>query len=86
LREFSLSDLNRRPGELVDLALVEPLVLKKRGRRQLVLMSASAYDAMVSGRLEGAEKPAGRPVVPEEAASGRKKLSVLQNAQIPEEP
>ena len=46
MKEFSLSDLNRRTGELTDIAMVEPVVLHKRGRKVLVLMSVSAYEAL----------------------------------------
>ena len=51
MRSISLSDLNRRPGEVVDMALAAPVALTKHGRRAVVILSAEAYDALVSQRL-----------------------------------
>ncbi|MBJ3786349.1 type II toxin-antitoxin system prevent-host-death family antitoxin [Devosia sediminis] len=59
--EFSLSDLNRRPGELVDIALTRPILLTKRGRRQLVMMSAAAYDALTQDVSRPAPAPSRLP-------------------------
>ncbi|MFK4810962.1 type II toxin-antitoxin system prevent-host-death family antitoxin [Devosia sp. ZW T5_3] len=50
MRSLALSDLNRRPGEVVDMALAAPVTLTKHGRRAVVIMSAEAYDSLVSGR------------------------------------
>ena len=50
MRSVALSDLNRRPGEIVDMALAGPVTLTKHGRRAVVLMSAEAYDSMVAGQ------------------------------------
>ncbi|WMT91955.1 type II toxin-antitoxin system Phd/YefM family antitoxin [Pelagibacterium sp. H642] len=52
MRTVSLSDLNRRPGEIVDMALAAPLVLTKHGRQAVVMMSAEAYNSLVSGRAD----------------------------------
>jgi prevent-host-death family protein len=49
MRSLALSDLNRRPGEVVDMALAAPVMLTKHGRRAVVMMSAEAYDSLVSG-------------------------------------
>lgn len=48
MRSLSLSDLNRRPGEVVDMALAAPLALTKHGRRLVVILSAEVYDSLVS--------------------------------------
>ncbi len=50
MREFNLSDLNRRSGELADLALVAPISLKKHGRPHLVLLSAAEYERLLAPR------------------------------------
>lgn len=50
MRSLPLSNLNRRPGEIVDMALAAPVALTKHGRRSVILMSAEAYDSLVSGR------------------------------------
>lgn len=50
MRSLALSDLNRRSGEVVDMALAAPVTLTKHGRRAVVIMSAEAYDSLVSER------------------------------------
>jgi len=44
--EFSLSDLNRRPGVLADKALSTPVLLTKHGRPHLLLISIDHYQAL----------------------------------------
>ena len=56
MRRYSLSELNRRPGELVDHALLGPIALTKRGRDHLVMMSAEHY-AKVTGAEHSSVKP-----------------------------
>lgn len=43
MQEFMLTDLNRRPGELLEVAAVEPLALTRYRRVRFVLMSAEHY-------------------------------------------
>lgn len=62
MKEFSLSDLNRRPGELADAALASPIMLRKHGRFQLVMMSAEHYEKLVGATL--ASPPAAPPTPP----------------------
>lgn len=50
VRTFSLSELNRQPGEVVDAALAAPVTLEKRGKPRLVMMSVEAYERMASLR------------------------------------
>ena len=50
MKTFSLSDLNRQSGEVVDAALVSPVGLTKRGKRRLVLMNAEVYEVLVHGK------------------------------------
>jgi prevent-host-death family protein len=57
MKSFSLSELNRHPGEIVDAALAEPVALTKHGKRKLVVMDAVTYDILKHGkafRLEDA--------------------------------
>lgn len=53
MRAFTLSELNRTPGDLVDLALASPIVLTKHGRRKIVMLSMDAYDDLVTRAAEG---------------------------------
>ena len=50
MRTFSLSELNRQSGEVVDAALVSPVGLTKRGKRKLVLMNAEIYEMLAVTR------------------------------------
>lgn len=43
MNEFSLSHLNRHAGELADKAMMSPILLRKHGRPQLVMMSFDHY-------------------------------------------
>lgn len=62
MKEYSLSDLNRRPGELADQALIEPLLLKKHKRPQLVMMSAAHYAKVMGVSLEDLIDPPGATI------------------------
>jgi prevent-host-death family protein len=46
MRTFSLSDLSRQSGDVVDAALVGPVRLTKHGKPKLVVMSVEAYDQL----------------------------------------
>ena len=50
MKTFTYSDLNRTPGEILDIALVEPVMLTKRGKGKLVVMSAVDFDILKHGR------------------------------------
>lgn len=50
MKTFSLSDLNRQSGEVVDAALAGAVELTKRGKRKLVLMNAETYDKLAVTR------------------------------------
>lgn len=50
MKQFSLSELNRRSGEIVDAALAGPVFLSKHGRSHVVLMSAAQYAELTSDR------------------------------------
>ena len=49
MREFMLTDLNRRPGELLEVAAVEPVALTRYRRVRFVLMSAERYEGLAKG-------------------------------------
>jgi prevent-host-death family protein len=49
MKTFTYSDLNRTPGEILDIALVEPVMLTKRGKGKLVVMSAVQYEVLAFG-------------------------------------
>lgn len=46
MKSFSLSELNRKPGEVVEAAMAAPVVLTKRGKPKLVMMPASIYQSL----------------------------------------
>lgn len=50
MKTFTYSDMNRTPGEILDIALVEPVMLTKRGKGKLVVMSAVDFDILKYGR------------------------------------
>ena len=50
MKSFSLSELNRHPGEIVDAALAAPVGLTKHGKRKLVVMDAATYERLAVTR------------------------------------
>lgn len=44
MKNFSFSDLNRRPGEVLDAALAEPVTLTRHGKPKLVVMNADLFE------------------------------------------
>jgi prevent-host-death family protein len=50
MKSFSLSELNRHPGEIVDAALFAPVSLTKHGKRKLVMMDAATYERLAVTR------------------------------------
>jgi prevent-host-death family protein len=50
MKSFSLSELNRHPGEIVDAALAGPVSLTKHGKRKLVMMDAVRYELLKHGK------------------------------------
>lgn len=50
MKSFSLSELNRQSGEVVDAAMAGPVSLTKRGKPKLVMMPASTYEILRHGR------------------------------------
>jgi prevent-host-death family protein len=50
MKSFSLSELNRHSGEIVDAALAAPVGLTKHGKRKLVMMDAVTYEILKHGK------------------------------------
>lgn len=46
MKTFSLSELNRQPGEVVDAAMLGPVSLTKRGKPKLVVMPYDVYERL----------------------------------------
>jgi prevent-host-death family protein len=46
MKSFSLSELNRQPGEIVDAAMAAPVSLTKRGKPKLVMMPFDVYERL----------------------------------------
>jgi prevent-host-death family protein len=56
--EFTLSDLNRRPGEIVEAALAGPVCLTRHGRRKLVILQMDRYEDLLKlGETVEVEQP-----------------------------
>ena len=43
MKQFTFSDMNRLSGEILETALIEPVVLTKRGKEKLIILQASRY-------------------------------------------
>lgn len=43
MKQFTFSDMNRASGEILEAALIEPVVLTKRGKEKLVILTTNAY-------------------------------------------
>jgi hypothetical protein len=50
MKSFSLSELNRAPGQIVDAALAAPVELTKHGKRKLVMLDAVTYEILKHGK------------------------------------
>jgi antitoxin Phd len=48
MANFSLTDLSNRSGEVVEAAFRGPVEITRRGKRKFVLLTAEAYDRLVS--------------------------------------
>jgi prevent-host-death family protein len=46
MKSFSLSELNRAPGQIVDAALAAPVELTKHGKPKLVVMPYEVYERL----------------------------------------
>jgi prevent-host-death family protein len=46
MKSFTLSDLNRQSGEVVDAAMIAPVSLTKRGKPRLVMMPYEVYERL----------------------------------------
>jgi prevent-host-death family protein len=51
MKQFTFSDLNRASGEILESALIEPVVLTKRGKEKIVMLSATTYRQLV-GKMD----------------------------------
>jgi prevent-host-death family protein len=47
MKGSTASDAKNNFGQLIDMAMVEPVAIEKRGRRVAVLISATEYDRLV---------------------------------------
>jgi prevent-host-death family protein len=47
MKQFTFSDMNRASGEILEAALVEPVVLTKRGKEKLVILTAERYGKLI---------------------------------------
>ncbi|WP_273772463.1 type II toxin-antitoxin system prevent-host-death family antitoxin [Brucella intermedia] len=46
MKQFTFSDMNRISGEILEAAMVEPVVLTKHGKEKLFVVSARDYHRM----------------------------------------
>lgn len=47
MKRYTFSEMNRVSGEILETALMEPVVLTKRGKERLVILSAAQYRQLV---------------------------------------
>lgn len=52
MKQYTFSDMNRASGEILEAAMVEPVVLTKHGKEKLFVLSARDYY-----RLRGEPRP-----------------------------
>ncbi len=46
MKQYTFSDMNRSSGEILDAAMIEPVVLTKHGKERLFVLSARDYHRM----------------------------------------
>jgi len=46
MKQFTFSDMNRASGEILEAAMIEPIVLTKHGKEKLFVLSARDYHRM----------------------------------------
>lgn len=46
MKQYTFSDMNRSSGEILEAAMLEPVVLTKHGKEKLVIVSARDYHRM----------------------------------------
>lgn len=47
MKQFSFSDVNRRSGEILDAALIEPVALTKKGNERLIILPIEQYQRLI---------------------------------------
>ena len=46
MKQYTFSDMNRSSGEILEAAMIEPVVLTKHGKEKLYVLSARDYHRM----------------------------------------
>lgn len=46
MKQYTFSDMNRSSGEILEAAMIEPVVLTKHGKEKLFVLSARDYHRM----------------------------------------
>lgn len=46
MKQYTFSDMNRASGEILEAAMIEPVVLTKHGKEKLFVLSARDYHRM----------------------------------------
>ena len=46
MKQYTFSDMNRVSGEILETAMIEPVVLTKHGKEKLFVLSARDYHRM----------------------------------------
>jgi prevent-host-death family protein len=52
MKTFTFSDLNRQSGEILDMALIEPVALTKRGKEKLVIVPAKLFRRLNTAQVQ----------------------------------
>lgn len=51
MKTYTFSDLNRQSGEILDMALLEPVALTKRGKEKLVIVPAKLFRRLSASQV-----------------------------------
>ena len=58
MKQFTFSEMNRSSGEILETALVEPVILTKHGKEKLYVLSAREYHRMRRTQRDESLQPA----------------------------
>jgi len=57
MKQYSFSDMNRSSGEILEMAMIEPVVLTKHGKEKLIVLSARDYHRLAVNRARPSPIP-----------------------------
>lgn len=70
MKTFTLTDLNRVAGDIIDAAMMEPVTLTKYGKERLVVLNAELYHRLTSNTVQAFTLDNAPPEVIDELMTG----------------